>query len=147
MAHRRLKAVVGAASTGGSAETVNSSQMELPAMLGTFLVVHWAFMVGAICTALMKKHWKENCKKPKLEKERKENSKQLGSKLTVETNEETIQLKNELLWQMEDTFQRSKATLVKEQEELQWKMKQFQGELDKPQEQRKSIIHDDMDSL
>lgn len=45
--HRRLKASSAAASAGALESDSTSSQMELPAMLGTFFI-HWAYMLSPL---------------------------------------------------------------------------------------------------
>ncbi|KAL3942955.1 MAG: hypothetical protein SGBAC_002944 [Bacillariaceae sp.] len=113
----------------------NSSQMELSAMLGTFLI-HWAFMLYAIAAGVIKKYYRDKYKQvdvvSRVDKEEPYNEEQAGSTQKGKY-EESVRLKDELQLQMQDllhSFQRSKATLVKEQEELQSKMDQLKGALD-----------------
>ncbi|CAJ1956777.1 unnamed protein product [Cylindrotheca closterium] len=154
--HRRLKASSkSAASSAGALEgsSDTSNQMELPAMLGTFFI-HWAFMFVAVVAGVIKKYNRARKGKdvivPTKEIIKEEqDSDQAGSNQTEKYHEETVRMKDELQWQMEDllfTFQRSKATLVKEQEELQWKMDQLKGVLDE-KNRRDSMTQDDLRSL
>ncbi|KAL3942954.1 MAG: hypothetical protein SGBAC_002943 [Bacillariaceae sp.] len=143
--HRRLKASSAAASAGASEGSSTSSQMELPAMLGTFFI-HWAFMFIAVVAGVIKKYYRENYKivvAPKLDKEQHRE----GTNQT-EKYDDTIRMKDELQFQMQDllrSFQRSKATLVKEQDDLLMKMNQLKGVLD--QRSYQGLTQDDLQSL
>lgn len=137
--HRHLKSSANsAASSMGAIDGGDgiSSQMELDAMLGTFFI-HWAFMFIAIAMGITKKYYREKQKKniaPRNSSKEQHRAQRIqgqsGGSIQTQTFEESMRIKDELQWQMEDllhTLKQSKATLIKEQEELQWKIDQLKG--------------------
>lgn len=99
---------------------------------------------------VIKKFYRENYKNvvaPRINTEEQYREEQAGSNQT-EKYDDTIPMKDELQFQMQDllrSFQRSKATLVKEQDDLQMKMDQLKGVLD--QRSYQGLTQNDLQSL